>query len=247
MIDSWDGDQGDPEGALGGKTPTDDSLDRVGAKGIDVVVEEYRALQEEKRTAYRSSTQLMGLMLTASAALVAVIAQWDKPLLILVLPPTQLSLIGLMVAASATAVRMSAYLSVVEKRVQRLAGSQLLRWETVHLGQWSPIGIMVLRLEDPIASSMLVVMAIVGLAIVVELVFAFYTVREAIADNVYWSMLFVLYLAVIVIFASIVFVSYLITRKWATDFASRQQIAEDNMSFYPLELAVPAPHAQEQA
>ena len=113
----------------------------------------------------------------------------------------------------------------------------MLRWETLNRGQWSPIGIKVFRLDDPIASSMLVVMAVVGLAVVIELIFAYVIVLNKFGGDVIWMALLVLYVAVILIFAALVFGSHLITRKWATDFAETLLTAEAGIDFYPAKLA----------
>ncbi len=105
----------------------------TGVEAINVAAEEYRELQNEKHLYEQAVFGITTLFVLGSVgALTAMVhaeREADRLILMLVLPFGQLALLLLILYLLSMSLRFSMYLAEVEKRIERLAGRKLVRWE----------------------------------------------------------------------------------------------------------------------
>jgi hypothetical protein len=105
-------------------------------KVIDVALDEYRSLQQEKQIYIESSFAVASIVVLGTVAAITVVAQSGNWAVVLALPLAQIGILAFALFLSAMSLRHGMYLAVVEKRIERLAGKRLMNWETRGVKHW---------------------------------------------------------------------------------------------------------------
>lgn len=150
---------------------------------IGVALEEYRALETEKRQALQGSAAIYTFLILGSAYVAPLILSSPHHDILFLLPPLQVALLSTSVSFIATALRLGAYLAALEHQInewlqiQDGKGRRPLRWESLWAEEWRSVRAGALRdpllgMPDPVLIGQAGFVVIALSVIVVELVFA---------------------------------------------------------------------------
>src|SRR5438874_1124823 len=116
------------------------SKDSDRSDAINLVLEEYRSLENEKRSISQGSYALASLVVIGTIGVLTAMMQTHNPpdrlFLMLALLIGQLALVAVAIIMVAMSVRFGMYLAVVEQRINRLGGRNLLIWERKGVENW---------------------------------------------------------------------------------------------------------------
>lgn len=116
------------------------SKDSDQSDAINLVLEEYRSLENEKRSISQGSYALASLVVIGTVGVLTAMMQThnqsDRLTLMLFLLIGQLALVAVATIMVAMSLRFAMYLAVVEQRIDRIGGRKLLLWERKGVGNW---------------------------------------------------------------------------------------------------------------
>jgi hypothetical protein len=167
------------------------------SEALNIVLEEYRSLESEKRGIAQGSFGLGTLIVIGSVGVVTAMAQardpFDRFMLLLVLIFSQLALLSVAGGLVAMSLKFAMYLAVVEERLDRVSGRKSLLWERLGVGNWPGSHTLKLKRKDlslknldPFNIAILTVVAISLLLLIGEVSYT-EILLNGLVDNLGWK------------------------------------------------------------
>jgi len=159
---------------------------------INLVLEEYRSLESEKRSISQGSYTLASLVVVGSIAVLTAMMQThnqlDRLTLMVVLLIGQLALVAVAIITVAMSLRYAMYLAVVEQRIDRIGGRKLLIWERKGVGNWPSSHAFeikrldaILKSQDPFIRASWVLVPLTAFVVLGEIIYADILMGEVIS------------------------------------------------------------------